>query len=127
MRLGIFTGMLLSVWMGLSTALAAPPQNLSAAQARAMLEQDKSVYLLDVRTPGEYAQGHIEGSALIPIDEIVKRLREVPRDRPILVYCAVGGRSSQVANYLGRAGFDRVYNMVGGLSGWQLRAYPVRR
>ncbi len=110
-----------------ATALAAPPKNISAAQGKAMMAKDSSVFLLDVRTAGEHAQGHIEGDILIPIDQIMKRIGEIPRDRPILVYCAVGSRSSQVANYLGRLGYPRVYNMIGGISAWQIRGYQLWR
>jgi rhodanese-related sulfurtransferase len=104
---------------------AAASRNLSAAEARVLLQQDSRTYLLDVRTPEEYRQVRIEGARLIPIDQFLRRLSEVPVDRPILVYCAVGSRSSQVASYLARQGYSDVYNMEGGIWGWQLRGFPV--
>ncbi len=106
-------------------ALAAPPRNISAAEAAQLLQREKRVYLLDVRTPGEFMQMRLDGAHLIPIDQILRRIGELPKDRPILVYCAVGSRSSQVAGYLAQQGYDEVYNLYGGISAWQLRGYPV--
>lgn len=106
-------------------ALAAPVVNLSPAQAYKMLKQNSDIYLLDVRTPQEYMQMRIEGARLIPIEQFLRRQKEVPADRPVVVYCAVGARSSEVANYLVRQGYATVYNMYGGIYGWQLRGYPL--
>lgn len=107
--------------------VAAPVRNVSPDQARALLEQTPGVFLLDVRTPGEYDDLRIPGARLVPIDQLLGRLGELPRDRPILVYCAVGARSSQVANYLAGRGYPEVYNMSGGVMGWQVRGYPLLR
>lgn len=106
-------------------ALAGPARNLSAADAARLLQQDQRVYLLDVRTPGEFMQIRIDGARLVPIDQVPRRLNELPKDRPILVYCAVGSRSSQVAGYLAQQGYPEVYNLYGGISAWQLRGLPV--
>jgi rhodanese-related sulfurtransferase len=105
--------------------LAAPSRNISAAEAAQLLQRGKRVYLLDVRTPGEYMQMRLDGAHLIPIDQLLRRIGELPKDRPILVYCAVGSRSSQVAGYLAQQGYPEVYNLYGGISAWQLRGYPV--
>ncbi len=104
---------------------AALSQNISAAQARDLLSAEPGIFLLDVRTPEEYRQIRLEGARLVPIDQLLKRIGELPKDRSILVYCAVGSRSSQVANYLARLGYPAVYNLYGGIYAWQLRGYPV--
>jgi rhodanese-related sulfurtransferase len=104
---------------------AAGSRNISAAESRALLQENGRTFLLDVRSPEEYLQVRIEGARLIPTDQFLRRLSEVPGDRPILVYCAVGSRSSQVAAYLARQGYSEVYNMEGGIWGWQLRGFPV--
>ena len=90
-----------------------------------MVRQRSDLYLLDVRTPGEYQQARLAGAQLIPIDQMMKRLAEVPKDRPILVYCAVGSRSSQVVNYLARQGYPEVYNLDGGIYSWAQNGYPI--
>lgn len=118
--------LLISVLMFLSVLpAAAGSRNISASESRDLLQRDGRTFLLDVRTPEEYRQVRIAGARLIPIDQFLHRLSEVPENRPILVYCAVGSRSSQVAAHLARQGFSEVYNMEGGIWGWQLRGFPV--
>ena len=109
----------------LDSSLAAPGKNLSVGEAREMLQKNSQLFLLDVRTPEEYSRGRIEGGQLIPIDQLVARQGEIPEDRPILVYCAVGSRSSQVADYLATRRKQPVYNLFGGIWAWQLRGFPV--
>ena len=104
---------------------AAVARNLSPQEASAMIGQRGDLFLLDVRTPGEYRQTRLQGAHLIPIDQFVKRLEEVPRDRPVLVYCAVGSRSAQVVNYLARQGYPEIYNLYGGLYAWAQQGLPV--
>jgi len=107
--------------------LAAPARDISPAEARELLASKPEVLLLDVRTAGEYMQARIAGARLIPIDQVIARLGEIPKNKPVLVYCAVGSRSSQVAGYLAQQGNPEVYNMSGGIMGWQVRGYPLLR
>jgi len=76
--------------------------------------------LLDVRTQGEYDAGHIEGSTLIPVDELESRLSEIEeyKDTPILVYCRSGNRSVTASNILINNGFTKVHNLLGGIGAW---------
>ena len=104
---------------------AAIARNVSPDEAFQLVEQRKEVFLLDVRTLGEYRQARLEGARLIPIDQLVKRISELPVDRPILVYCAVGSRSAQVVNYLARRGYPELYNLYGGIYSWAQRGLPV--
>ena len=106
-------------------ANAAVARNLSSQEAYAMVGQRGDLFLLDVRTPGEYQQARLDGARLIPIDQFVKRLAEVPKDRPVLVYCAVGSRSAQVVNYLARQGYPEIYNLSGGIYAWAQKGLPV--
>lgn len=119
--------MMISLLFGTALAWAAPPAQLSPLDSWRLLESRADVLILDVRTPQEYREAHLAGSVLIPIDQVAERLGEIPRDRPVLVYCAVGARSSQVANYLGRLGYAEVYNMRGGIWAWQSRGLPVKQ
>lgn len=107
-----------------STAFAAAPRNLSAEEARKLLASEPKVFLLDVRTPQEFRELRLPGARLLPVDQLQRRLGEIPTGSPVLVYCAVGARSSQAAGYLARRGYS-VYNLVGGIYAWQLRGYPV--
>jgi len=88
-------------------------------------KQTPEIYLLDVRTLGEYTQKRIKGAHLIPIDQIEKRINEIPKNRPIIVYCETGVRSSLVGRYLDRLGYNSVTNLSQGIMGWQVRGYPI--
>lgn len=62
--------------------------------------------LLDVRTPEEFSERHLEGAVNIPVDQVEARLGEIPRDRPVVVYCRSGARSMSAARILRRSGYD---------------------
>jgi rhodanese-related sulfurtransferase len=96
-------------------------------EVKAMLDKNKNIYLLDVRTPQEYSQGNIAGSILIPIDEFENRSREVPKNKTIIVYCAVGSRSKSAAAFLDQQGYRDVINMSDGIVGWYRNGFPVKR
>src|SRR5262245_8756900 len=74
--------------------------------------------LVDVRFPGEWAQGAIPGAVHIPLDQLEERLAEIPRDGRVVVYCQSGLRSSTAASLLEQAGFDEVIELAGGYAGW---------
>lgn len=102
-------------------------KNITARDAKALLDTNKNIYLLDVRTPQEYSQGKLAGSVLIPLGEFERRMREVPKNKTIVVYCAVGSRSKPVANFLAQQGYKDVYNMSDGIVGWYRNGFPVQR
>ncbi|MDQ7011387.1 MAG: rhodanese-like domain-containing protein [Mariprofundaceae bacterium] len=83
--------------------------------------------MLDVRTPEEFAEGHIAGARLIPVQELEKRLAEVPKNRQVYVYCRSGVRSARASEMLFRAGFTHIENITGGIQAWQAAGYPVVR
>jgi len=88
------------------------------------LDSEADHILIDVRTPGEFAGGHIEGAININVQEIGQRLDEIPSDKPIVLYCRSGNRSAQAARILDGAGFEGVYDL-GGIQAWQRDGYPV--
>jgi rhodanese-related sulfurtransferase len=77
----------------------------------------EEMVLLDIRTPAEFAAGHVPGALNVPLDEIRGRLKEVPRDRPLAVYCGVGLRAYLACRILDQEGF-RTANLSGGLKMW---------
>jgi len=123
----IITTLFASLILSASLCLAGGPVNLSSPEARALLAKNSRIVLLDVRTPDEYRQAHLRGALLIPLDELERRLPEIPRDRPLLVYCAVGARSLTAARLLAAKGFREVYQLSDGLVGWYKNGYPVER
>lgn len=77
-------------------------------------------YILDVRSLGEYRQGHIPGAQLIPLGDLPNRLHELPPDRPIVTVCRSGSRSMAAARQLVKAGYT-VHNLSGGMMQWSGR------
>jgi len=71
-------------------------------------------YILDCRTPLEYSEGHIDKAVSIPLDSIRDRIDEIPKDRPIYVYCKVGLRGYVVTRILAENGYKNLYNLSGG-------------
>lgn len=110
-----------------SLCLAAGPVSLDSVQAKALMARNSRVVLLDVRTPEEYRQAHLRGALLIPLGELAKRVQEIPRGRPLLIYCAVGARSVSAAGFLASRGYREIYDMSDGLVGWYKNGFPIER
>jgi adenylyltransferase/sulfurtransferase len=91
---------------------------IEAADLRRRLDAGESIFLLDVREPSEHAVDAIDGSRLVPLGELGRRLNELPRDRPIAAYCAVGMRSMKAAKLLRDKGFQAV-SLEGGIAAWR--------
>lgn len=81
--------------------------------------------LLDVRTPQEFASGHIPGAVNISVESLASRLNEVQMGQPIVVYCRSGNRSAQAAQILASAGYSTVYDL-GGIIDWQAQGFPIQ-
>jgi metal-sulfur cluster biosynthetic enzyme/rhodanese-related sulfurtransferase len=95
-------------------------EDIAPADGLALWEKTPDLFVLDVRTPAEFAAGHIPNATLIPIDELEDHLGELPpRGTPMLVTCAAGGRSTAACNLLGERGFTRLLNLAGGMHAWQ--------
>lgn len=77
----------------------------------------EGAYVLDVREPYEYADGHVPGAVLIPMNELPTRMDEVPRGQPVYVICRSGGRSLTSTHQLRDAGHE-AYSVGGGTLGW---------
>ena len=80
----------------------------------------KPVFMLDVRDPSEYRQGHIEGAVNIPLDELRDRMGEVPKDQEVWVYCYVGQRSYYASRALSQYGYD-IKNLSGGFKTFTMK------
>jgi rhodanese-related sulfurtransferase len=81
--------------------------------------------IVDVRERNEFEQERVEGVVLLPISEFVARHQSLPRDRPLLLMCAAGSRSSSATMYLLQAGWTDVRNITGGMIGWRRAALPI--
>lgn len=80
----------------------------------------KGAVLLDVRSPQEYEEGHLENAILIPEYEMKNRAEELLRDKSqiIIVYCSTGHRSQKAQKILQRLGYQQVYNLYNGLENY---------
>jgi rhodanese-related sulfurtransferase len=81
--------------------------------------------IVDVRERNEFEQERAAGVALVPISEFVARHEELPKDRPLLMLCAAGSRSSSATMYLLQNGWTDVRNVTGGMNGWRQAGLPV--
>jgi hydroxyacylglutathione hydrolase len=90
-----------------------------------MLAAGEPVTLLDVRTPTEFSDGHIEGAQHLPLIQLVDRVAEVPSDRKVYVICRTGARSSTAISMLMRAGLRDLANVRGGMSRWAEHTSPM--
>lgn len=86
--------------------------------------EGKKVQLVDVRTPGEYKQGHIENATNINVFDknFLEQMAKYKKDQPVYVYCRSGGRSMKAANMLKAKGYQ-VVNLNGGFNGWMRSGY----
>lgn len=107
---------------------AAAYRELTAAEAAKVLANLKP-FVLDVRTPGEFAGGHLEGATLLPIQQMQARIGELAarRDEPVFIYCQTGNRSTVAAKLLIDAGFTNVMNLRRGIVEWRSAGLPVVR
>lgn len=85
-----------------------------------------SAYVLDVRTPAEFAEGHIAKAINLPLDQVKARVDEVPNNKTVYVICRSGNRSAQASEILNQAG-KNVKNVAGGMNDWSAATYPINR
>lgn len=78
----------------------------------------ESFVFIDIREPGEVSAGYVQGARLIPMNQVPQRLTEIPKDENVVIYCAAGGRSYGVTQYLRDQGYDTVWSLVEGMHGW---------
>jgi rhodanese-related sulfurtransferase len=100
---------------------------VQATPAEAVRLINDGATVIDVRGDGPFAAGHIAGARNVPLSELGNQLESLGKrkDRPVLVYCEMGGQSAKAAAALRRAAFDRVFNLKGGLVAWQRENLPV--
>jgi rhodanese-related sulfurtransferase len=117
-----------AVWFVLQPGAGsgAEPRSISpAAYQTEYLVAGTAHVLLDVRTPAEFASGHISGAINIAVEELPQRLAEVPQGQPVIVYCRSGNRSASAVRILAGAGYTPVYDL-GGIIDWQAAGYPIQ-
>jgi rhodanese-related sulfurtransferase len=113
-----------------SAALQQPPAgvtlNMPPAAALAYLETEKPV-LLDIRTPDEYAQGHLKGSVLLDFyaADFAEKLAKLDKAAKYLIYCRSGRRSGKALETMGQLGLAQAHDIEGGITAWTAAGLPV--
>jgi glyoxylase-like metal-dependent hydrolase (beta-lactamase superfamily II)/rhodanese-related sulfurtransferase len=105
--------------------LTASTQRISPALAAEFLATYE-LQAVDVRTPREWSAKSIAGSLSVPLNHLEERIHELPRNRPLLVYCAGGYRSSIATSLLRHRGFTKLSELAGGIAAWETAKYPIR-
>ena len=97
------------------------PASMFPDDAKEFLQKNAegTYVLLDVRQPFEYEEAHLPGARLIPLPRLADSLAEIDPRKPVLVYCAVGGRSRIAAQLLTHQGFTNVFHLEGGIQAWE--------
>lgn len=95
-------------------------EDVDVAAFAALIESLDNPILLDVRSDEEWAEGHLPNASYIPFQspDFAEQLAALDKSRPVLVYCASGGRSSRAMNVLNQSGQTEVYNLLGGIRAW---------
>lgn len=103
-------------------------KSASPMEATQLLNREDAL-LLDVREDNEFKQGHIMGARHVPLRLLSERLKDLEayRERPVIVSCRSGQRSARAATTLKKHGFNRVYNLAGGVMAWQDANLPLSR
>ena len=101
--------------------------NISPKQAKELMDKEKDVFVLDVRTEEEFKEVHIKDAHLIPIKELEQNINKIPKDKKVVVHCASGNRSARACETLKDKGLKELYNMEGGINKWQAEGYPVEK
>jgi rhodanese-related sulfurtransferase len=85
--------------------------------------------VVDVREQAEYAQSHVLNARLLPLSQIEAKIGDIEKfkDKPVILYCATGNRSSAAASVLRKGGFSNVFNLSGGFAAWQQAGLPVQK
>jgi phage shock protein E len=93
------------------------------------LAKEPETVILDVRSPKEYAAGHIKNSVLIDFNakDFEEKVKQLDRAKTYLVHCAVGGRSAKACSKMDGFDFPKVYNLEGGIKAWEKAGKPVEK
>lgn len=113
------------VFLMLSWLVACQANGQSAVSVqefqKKLQENSSKAQRIDVRTPQEFASGHLEGFQNLNISDpsFQNKISQLDKNKPVFVYCAVGGRSANAAQQLKKLGFSQVYDMRGGINAWR--------
>jgi rhodanese-related sulfurtransferase len=92
---------------------------ITSTELQSAIDSKQPIVLIDVRTPEEFASGHIAIAKLIPLDTLTQRMNEIPKDKEVILMCRSGRRSGIAQETLLKAGYTNTKNLAGGIVGWK--------
>ena len=101
-------------------------KTITPQEAKNLIDKRNDLLLIDVRGQDELGEGYIAGSTLMPLWDIIKGTQRPPKNKPILLICAVGGRSLALGQLMTKNGWNEVYNLRGGISAWKDEHLPLK-
>jgi len=107
-------------------SVAEPFVRVNVSEAQRLIESG-DIAVIDVREPNEYAEGHIPGVTLVPLNSLLARPREYLTRDNILFVCALGQRSAVACEMAAAVGFEKLYNLEGGTTAWSKAGLPIER
>ncbi|MFA7387311.1 MAG: rhodanese-like domain-containing protein [Thiohalobacteraceae bacterium] len=114
----------MAAWRTAAQPLGSLPQ-WTPKELEAHRRDPDGLFILDVRQPAEWHEGHVPNAHHISGSDLPEQLEDVPKDKPVAVYCGSGYRSSVAASLLRRTGHRKVYNVIGGFTAWEAENLPV--
>lgn len=116
-------------WLLVDTIRSQGDKSLLSPMEATLLMNREDAVVVDVRDAGEFAQGHIPNARHVPLSELERRAGELEKfkTRPLILCCQSGARSSAAQAALKKAGFDKLYNLRGGLAEWEKAGQPISR
>lgn len=120
------------VMIGAGKAGGDAGRNMGPGEAQALIRENagtRDFVVLDVRTPGEFAQGHLEGAVLVDYRSpgFREEMAGLEKTKTYLVYCRTGNRSARAMGIMGELGFRSIYNLEGGIKRWVEEGLPAVR
>jgi rhodanese-related sulfurtransferase len=103
-----------------------PTMTVSQAAERLGVTDQPTPLLVDVREPNEFGMLRVPGAVLMPLSTFTTRFEALPHDRPLLLMCAVGGRSARATEFLIANGYPDSTNVAGGITAWNAAGLPIR-
>jgi rhodanese-related sulfurtransferase len=120
-----------ALWVACAALAVAGEPAVTPMSQEALLEHQSKhpdhLFLLDVRTPQEFAEGHVPGAVNVPYDQLASRLAEVPKDKDVVLYCKSGRRAGIAADVLAANGYTRLSHLEGDMNAWLEKGRPVAK
>ena len=100
-------------------------RTVSASEAAELIRTRENLQVIDVRTPQERKQFRIFDSRLVPVGDVIRGVFEADPDQPLMLVCAVGGRSFVAGKVMFARGYREIYNLGGGIESWRRAGFPL--